>query len=332
MKFSYCTIPNRPIQEIVEIAIESERNGVDLMWIPDEEFYRDPFSLLSAIGSKISRMQLGLGITNPYTRHPAQVARAMATIQDLCAQPLVIGIGAGLKRTRDALASPEGKFVEVTRDAVIAMKALLSGESVSMENNVFQMKNAKLNFIPKIMPKIFVASTHPDAFRMAGEVADGAIVGNVAQPEAFQSVVGFLEEGIRAAGRSRADFTTVAWNMALWGDDPGQLADIIRNMIARTITASHSQIRSLQKLDPTMVETIVARVKGNQFPIERELVPDDVIRQLAFIGSAQSCVDGIRALSAAGADMVGIRPAGDIQKSLDYEAHVLALHRKFSAS
>ena len=329
MKFSYCTIPNRSTQTLVDIAVRSEQAGVDLLWIPDEEFYRDPFAVLSAIGAKTSKISLGLGITNPYTRHPVQVARAMATVQDYRDEPVIVGIGAGLKPTRAALAAPDGKFVEVTRDAIIAMKRLFAGETVSAQNSAFKIENAKLNFLPHVTPKIYVASTHPDAFRMAGEVADGVIVGNVGEPAAMREVIRFVEEGLKAAGRKREDVTIVAWNMVLCGDDVDQLADIVREMIARTITASHSKIRALLGLDPTQVEAIVTRVKAKQFPIERELVPNDLVAKMAILGSAEECTRRLAALHEAGADMIGVRPAGAILKALDYEGNVLSLHEAF---
>jgi len=332
MKFSYCTIPNRSTQTLVDIAVRSEQAGVDLLWIPDEEFYRDPFAVLSAIGAKTSKISLGLGITNPYTRHPVQVARAMATVQDYRDEPVIVGIGAGLKPTRAALAAPDGKFVEVTRDAIIAMKRLFAGETVSAQNSAFKIENAKLNFLPHVTPKIYVASTHPDAFRMAGEVADGVIVGNVGEPAAMREVIRFVEEGLKAAGRKREDVTIVAWNMVLCGDDVDQLADIVREMIARTITASHSKIRALLGLDPTQVEAIVTRVKAKQFPIERELVPNDLVAKMAILGSAEECTRRLAALHEAGADMIGVRPAGAILKALDYEGNVLGLHGAFKSA
>lgn len=329
MKFSYCTIPNRPIETLVDIAVRSEQAGVDLLWIPDEEFYRDPFAVLSAIGMRTSKLGLGLGITNPYTRHPVQVARAMATVQDLRKEPVIVGIGAGLKHTREALVAPDGKFVSVTRDAIVAMKQLFAGERVSIENSVFKVADAKLDFLPHVAPKIYVASTHPDAFRMAGEVADGVIIGNVAEPDAMRRVIGFVEEGIEAAGRKREDVTIVAWNMILWGDDVDHLAGIIRDMTARTITAAHSKIRALLNLDPVQVEAIVARVKGKQFPIEAGLLPNELIAKFAILGSADECARRISSLRQAGVDMVGVRPAKDILKALDYEGNVLGLHEAF---
>ena len=332
MKFSYCTIPNRPIDTLVDIAIRSEQAGVDLLWIPDEEFYRDPFAVLAAVGSRTGKLGLGLGITNPYTRHPVQVARAMATVQDLREEPVIVGIGAGLKHTREALAAPDGKFVSVTRDAIVAMKQLFAGERVSAENSVFKIAGAKLDFLPHVAPKIYVASTHPDAFRMAGEVADGVIVGNVAEPEAMRQVIGFVEEGLKAAGRKREDVTVVAWNMILWGDDADRLAGIIRDMTARTITAAHSKIRALLQLDPGQVEAIVTRVKAKQFPIGADLLPNDLIAKFAILGSAGECARRIAALHEAGADMVGVRPAGDILRALDYEGNVLGLHKAFQTT
>ena len=110
---------------------------------------------------------------------------------------------------------------------------------------------------------------------------------------------------------------------------PEEAPDIVREMIARTITASHSKIRALLGLDPTQVEAIVTRVKAKQFPIERELVPNDLVAKMAILGSAEECTRRLAALHEAGADMIGVRPAGAILKALDYEGNVLCLHEAF---
>jgi len=103
-------------------------------------------------------------------------------------------------------------------------------------------------------------------------------------------------------------------------------------MTARTITAAHSKIRALLQLDPGQVEAIVTRVKAKQFPIGADLLPNDLIAKFAILGSAGECARRIAALHEAGADMVGVRPAGDILRALDYEGNVLGLHKAFQTT
>lgn len=332
MRFSYCVIPTMTAGELVAQARRSESEGVDLLWIPDEKFFRDPYVNLGAIAASTSRLDLGVGIANPYTRHPIQIARAVATVQDFRDRPVILGIGAGLKVTRTAMAAPTGKFVEVTRDAVRAIKDLFAGRSVTMANDVFRMENAQLGFVPAVTPKVYVASTHPDAFRMAGEIADGVIVGNVAEPEAMRAVVAFVREGAEKAGRDPAEVEIVAWNMAICGEDIDALADIIRDMVGRTITASHSRIRALLGVSGELEEKIVGAVKGDRFPLGRELISNDLVSRFAFLGSAETCARRILDLKAVGVDIVGVRPTLEISKALDYEANVLALQRAIRAA
>ncbi|NCG36429.1 MAG: LLM class flavin-dependent oxidoreductase, partial [Actinobacteria bacterium] len=97
-------IPEAPIAAMVDLAAHAEDLGFDRCWVYDEGLAtRDLYVTLSAIATATSRMQLGPGITNPYTRHPAQTAAAIASIDELSGGRGFLGIGAGGSLTLDPL-------------------------------------------------------------------------------------------------------------------------------------------------------------------------------------------------------------------------------------
>lgn len=332
MKFSHCVMLDKRLPDVIAHVGKAEELGIDHVWIPDENFMPDPYTALGALGVSTERIGLGVGIANPYTRHPMQIARAVATLSDAADRPIVLGIGAGLKPARVAIGAPEGDFVSITRDAITAMKALWAGERVTMKNDVFELNNARMEFAPKHPIRIFIASTHPKAFRMAGEAADGVIVGNVGMPDAMKQVEAWISEGAEAAGRSRKDIEIVAWNMALCGYDSATMYDTIRSITAKTIANSHSRISGLLGLDKDFVETVRTTSRGGQTDKVAELVTNEVIDRFAFVGSAADCAARMQALHRAGADTVAIRPCLDIVHALDYEKMVFELYAALRAA
>lgn len=326
--FSFCLMPRKPTKELVAMAQRAEKAEIPLIWIPDETFMRDPWVLLGGIASATSKIRLGIGIVNPYTRHPMQVARAVATLSDLCQDRVVLGIGAGLKSTRNALGTPDGDFVDVTRDAIKTMKALFAGETVTIENDVFRLDAAHMEFVPPFPVDIYVATTHPRAFRMAGEVADGVIVGNVGTPETMRDVVGWIAEGSRQVGRNSAELTVVAWNFVLCGHDSDVMHETLRMIVARTIANSHGEITSRLGVERDRVEAIRAAVRRSNPEITSKLVPNEIIDNFAIVGSAEQCVARLRDLHAAGAHVIGVRPSLEVVEQLDYERMV---HELWSA-
>src|ERR1700694_5868828 len=87
--------PDRPADEVASLASEIEAAGLDELWIGDEGPGRDPFVLLAAAATATTRVRLGVGVTNPYLRHPAVTAAAAATIAEIAPGRFVLGFGPG---------------------------------------------------------------------------------------------------------------------------------------------------------------------------------------------------------------------------------------------
>ena len=59
--------------------------------------------LISQRNLSTDAMEIGPGITNPYTRHPAQTAAAIASLDEVSQGRAFLGIGAGGSLTLDPL-------------------------------------------------------------------------------------------------------------------------------------------------------------------------------------------------------------------------------------
>ncbi|MGE0736106.1 MAG: LLM class flavin-dependent oxidoreductase [Alphaproteobacteria bacterium] len=325
MRFSFCIIPNMTVPQVGDAVDRAEQWGADLVWIPDEAYMRDPYVTIGSIATRSRTIDIGVGIANPYTRHPMQLARAIATAADLRKGNMIFGIGAGLKSTRDGIGAPEGEFVATTRDCITVMKRLMRGESVTFENSVFKLNNAKMSFVPTQQVPMYVASTHKDAFVMAGEIADGVIVGNVAEPDAMRQVVAWVHEGAAGAGRDPSSVKIVAWNIAVCTDDAAAAYDCMRAIVAKSIAITHRALRKLMGIDQPRWERIHAAVRHGRGTIDRELVPDRMIDKLAIVGSPKACRQKMLALEEAGADIMAVRTSLDLLARYNWESNVRGL-------
>ena len=64
-----------PLDEITRHAIALETHGFHRVWVPDTVVSPwEAWLAASIIMQHTSRIQIGLGVTNPYTRHPVVVA------------------------------------------------------------------------------------------------------------------------------------------------------------------------------------------------------------------------------------------------------------------
>jgi len=59
---------------------QAEESGFDSVWVTERYFHEETFSLLGYLAAATTGIRLGLGVANPYTRSPALLAMAGATL------------------------------------------------------------------------------------------------------------------------------------------------------------------------------------------------------------------------------------------------------------
>ena len=81
---------------MVERAKLAEANGYETLWVADERFYREVYATLAILAQHTKRVQLGTCVTDPFSRHPALTAMAIATLDEISNQRAILGFGAGI--------------------------------------------------------------------------------------------------------------------------------------------------------------------------------------------------------------------------------------------
>ncbi|MFI0411671.1 LLM class flavin-dependent oxidoreductase [Actinomadura sp. 3N508] len=292
-----------PARETVALAREAEALGYDNVWVNDDRLQRDPIALLSAIAGATSRVALGPGVTNPYTRHPALLASAVATLDELSGGRAVLGLGTGgtghrpLGVRRDAPAA-------ALREAVAVARGLLAGEEVTLDGRVVRTDGARLDFAPfRADVPIYVGARGPRLLEVAGEVADGVIVGNLATAEGWSYATGRIARGAARAGRRLADVRLVAWFYCCVADDPDAALDAIRPMVATSLATSRPILGELGvELPGRYADAMEARgwsLDRAAVTAAGKLLPEDVLQRFGLAGTPGHCRAALARLLAA---------------------------------
>src|SRR5207253_7386221 len=90
-----------PPDRLVGLARQAERLGYEYLGLADERFFREVYASLTLCALRTERLQLGPCVTDPYSRHPALTAMAIATLDEISGQRAVLGIGAGVSGFRE---------------------------------------------------------------------------------------------------------------------------------------------------------------------------------------------------------------------------------------
>jgi len=205
----------------------------------------------------------------------AITAAAAASLDELSGGRLSLGFGAGgglgaygVDRHRPAVA---------VREAVEVVRRLVAGGPVSYEGRHVRMRDARLDF-PAIRPlPVYIAARGPRLLELAGEVADGAIIGGFASDEGLAHAKAAIGRGLARAGRTWAELDLVAWLYTCVADDAVAARRAVSRLVTTSLVTSRPVLDSLGlRLPPALRECL----ERSGWSVAPELV-DECARHLS---------------------------------------------------
>lgn len=197
-------------------AARAEAQGWDgILVVDSQNLAGDPFVGLALAARETSTLNLGTGVTNPTTRHPAAAAAAIGSVHVASGGRAHLGIGRGdsaLAHLGLAPAAPAEleRFVRIVR-------AYLHGESVAFDDlRPYERAGARpistlglaghpdqsrLHWLPRDLEPVpvEVVATGPKALSIAGAFADRVLLAVGADPQR----VAWAADTARTAGAER---------------------------------------------------------------------------------------------------------------------------------
>lgn len=232
MQFGFAAVVDVPLRDVGSRASMVEGLGFDRLWLPDERLTRNVYTALTVAALHTREIGLGLAVTNPYTRNPAITAAAAATIDETSGGRFTLGLGAGggiahygVDRDRPAVA---------VREAIDVIRKLFEGDPVSFTGSFVRMDRARLDFRPVRKVPIYIAARGPRLLELAGEIADGAIIGGFASVQGIAHARAAIERGLQRSGRTWTDIDVIAWLYTCVADE----RDTARRAVSRLVTTS----------------------------------------------------------------------------------------------
>lgn len=277
---------NRPATEIGSLARRIEELGYDALWIADEKFYRDPFISLTLAAMATTHLRLGTGVTEPYARHPALIAMAMATLAELCPGRCVIGLGAGGSGF-PPMGVQRRQPTRVLAEAVAILRGLLAGDRVTLDGQVLHFHEGSLNFQAEPLP-IYLAARGQRMLRTAGGIADGVIMAPFASVEALSHARELVLKGAREAMRSDDGPRLVARVDVCVAQRREVARRAVRYFVALPLWVSYpdwSYAEALGIALPTSLRSLIARRDYGDIAAAGELLPETMLDHFAVAGT-----------------------------------------------
>jgi coenzyme F420-dependent oxidoreductase len=196
------------IDDIIDQVQYAEELGYDNVWTP-ESWGRDGVAILATAAERTSHVGLGTSILNVYSRSPALLGQAAATLQEASDGRFRLGVGpSGPIVIENWHGMDFGNPLRHTRETVEIVKQVLSGEVVSYDGEYFELDGFRLRCDPpEPTPPVDAAGLGPKAVEMCGRFADGWH-GTTFTHSGLEERMEDLERGFELAGRDGEDFRT----------------------------------------------------------------------------------------------------------------------------
>jgi 5,10-methylenetetrahydromethanopterin reductase len=186
----------------VELAKAAEDAGLATVWFAENPAQRGILATAGACAASTRHVRIGVGVVNPYTRHPVQIAMDFAALDELSGGRAILGIGSGIAAALRGMGFDTNRPVGAVREAIEIVRAMLSGQSVTLRGHVFTINDTRLHFPARLLP-IYMAAGGERALRVCGAIADGFIVSNMTPLRLARRMREIVADAAAEAGRPK---------------------------------------------------------------------------------------------------------------------------------
>jgi alkanesulfonate monooxygenase SsuD/methylene tetrahydromethanopterin reductase-like flavin-dependent oxidoreductase (luciferase family) len=195
-------LPQLPPERLRDLARTADAVGLDELWLWEDCFWGSGVATAAAVLGWTDRLRVGVGLLPVPLRNVALAAMEIATLHRLFPDRVNIGVGHGVQDWMEQVGARVESPVTLLREHLLALRALLAGEQVSVDGRYVRLDAVTLDWPPAAPPAVLAGATGPRSLRLCGEAADGTILTAATTPDGVRESRRLVDEGRAAAGRT----------------------------------------------------------------------------------------------------------------------------------
>jgi len=264
---------------------QADTLGYHSVWVQEvlDASLLEPASLLTYAAALTQNVRLGSAVLLTTLRIPLQMAKTLATLDQLSQGRLIFGAALGSNtQNYPAYGIAAERRLRRFLEGLALIKKLWTEERVSHDGEYWQLHDERLETKPiqRPHPPIWLGGSHPNALRRAVQLGDGWIGGRTAIDK-FKTHVIAVVQILEELNRDPADF-----------------------MIGKRvyIAVDSNRTRAERKLNQWFSQVYGA---------------SDIAGSAAIYGSEQECIDKLGEVVFAGAKLLILNPISDHMEHLE---------------
>jgi F420-dependent oxidoreductase-like protein len=186
----------------VRTLVEVEEAGVDRVWASfGPPWNPDLLTILAAAAVRTKHLKMGTSIVQIFSRHPVLMAQQVLSLNALAPGRWRLGLGTSSPQFAKSMYGVEMEPpLAYLREYVQVLRPLLQHGEVHHQGRYFKT-DGSLQASAQV--PLLISALGPVAFRLAGEIADGAITALCPIPYLLDTALPALRAGAAKAGRPR---------------------------------------------------------------------------------------------------------------------------------
>ena len=232
-----CPMAGCSSRESVDLAKRAQEWGYLAAWSSEVDG-PDAFTILGALAATTS-YDLGVAVLPVQTRSAFIIGMSAVSLAQLSGGRFALGIGASSEVLVSRFGGrPFDRPLTYVRETVEALRPILRGERSTLDGRYVKIGGYKTPSPPPAPIPLYLGSLNPKSLRMAGELADGLCINQIA-PHHVPAMLDEVRAGAKEAGRELpSDFPVVARLFCLVTDDAPAARAILKMVFAPYVATS----------------------------------------------------------------------------------------------
>ena len=306
------------IREGMEYVKYAEARGFEAVWQAESRLVRDAIVPMAAYAAVTSKIKVGSGVINNWTRNIGLLAATFLTLDDLAPNRIICGIGAWWDPLAKNVGIERRKPLKAMRETIEVMRQLLAMKRVTYHGEFHHVDGIELDVVhgrrePRNVP-IMIGATGDAMMELAGEIADGVVLNYCVPPEYNLEAIKRLEIGLKKAGRKMDDIDRPQLVVCSVDPDHKRAVQAAKELLTQYL----AQQPHIAKASGTPEETVkkIQSILGwpatkEQIHAAMQYVPDDLIERITASGTPAEVRKKVDAYRRNGATCPILYPLGD---------------------
>jgi 5,10-methylenetetrahydromethanopterin reductase len=280
------------LRDGMDYARYAEEKGFEAVWQAESRLVRDAIVPMAAYAAVTTKLKVGSGVINNWTRNIGLLAATFLTLDDLAPNRIICGIGAWWDPLAKNVGIDRRKPLLAMRETVEVMRRLLNMERVTFHGEFHHVDGIELDVVhgrrePRHVP-IMIGATGDLMMEMTGEIADGCVMNYCVAPEYNDKALELLTKGAEKAGRKIEDIDRPQLIVCSVDEDHDKAIEYTKELLCQYL-AQQPHIAKASNVSQEVIGNIQATLgwpaTKEQINKAKHFVPDELVHKITASGT-----------------------------------------------